>query len=292
MAFFKVASVPLMGVYQSSGNFSKCASQSGPVDKKEDNYIKQTINLISKDTLSSLSKIYNISDNIKDYIFPVPRAVTANVPNGNGDRFDHEELTRFSAQHRCMVYQTFRNDPLQVEHVADDPKTARGFLPDVSYITGNKEDMYVIAVAAVDTTKDPALAEGLLNGSIKSFSMGCICEKVKCSVCGKMATNDHEMCDHLKFSKMSKINGKLVYEDCLGVEFQELSVVGNPADPTALTQAILKFEASKKTASQKQHFPAINTMLNTSDRREVARYFQANLGKMPEAMVKLATKLF
>jgi hypothetical protein len=295
MPFFITASAPIAAVYQSSGKFIKCAAQHSDITKSDDEQIKRSINLISKDVLKSIARVYEISDDVNDYIFPVPRAVTANIPNGNGDRFTHDELIRFSSQHRCRVFETFRNDPLHVEHAADNPKTARGFLPDIAYMTKNPKDMHVLAAVAVDTKKDQPLADSILAGNTNAFSMGCICESVKCSYskCAKVAYSDKELCDHLRFSKMATIDGEQIYEDCLGVEFQELSVVGTPADPKALTQAILRYSARKNVRVASQDKPSLVThLLDREDQEITAEYFKRNINNLPEAMIRLAHKLF
>jgi len=293
MAFYKTAKAPIIGVYQSSGKFTKLAQQSDDITEKEDTAVKQALNLLSKDTLRAVSKVYNISENINDYIFPVPRAVSGDQVNNNGDNFQHEELTRFSPNHRCMVYQTFRNDPLHIEHAATNPKTARGYIPDAHYVTSDEKDRHVLTVVALDTKKDPPLAEGMLSGEVDKFSMGCICDQVRCSICNHTANSDRDLCDHLKWYKMAKIDGKLVYEDCLGVEYQELSVVGNPADPKATTQALLRY-ASKQAANHNMQaaFNVISTMLDEEDQKEVARFFNMNAGKLPTSLLRLADKLF
>lgn len=292
--FFKVASTPILGVYQSSGKFSKCASKNTDIKAYEHKTIGRALNLISKDTLKSLAKVYNLSANIDDYIFPVPRAVGADIPNSNGDRFAHEELIRYSPQHRCLVYQTFRNDPLHVEHAADNPKTARGFIPDAHYVQDNPKDRYVLTVVAMDTTKDPALAEGLLSGEIDAFSMGCICEAVQCSYskCRKIAHTDRDMCEHLKHYRMARFNGELIYEDCLGVEYQELSVVGDPAYDKARTQYLLNKKANKQKIEAQKNFQLINSLLPAEEAKQVANFYKKNLNRLPEAMLKLADKLF
>lgn len=291
--FFKIGSVPILSVYQSNGKFSKCSQRNLDEDKAEEIAVKRAVNLISKDTLNAVSRVYNLSDNIDNYIFLVARAVTADVPNSNGDMFGSPELTRFSQKHRCQVYQTFRNDPLHVEHAADDPKTARGFLPDAYYVK-IPDEQYVLTAVAVDTKKDSPLAEGILSGDINKFSMGCMCDSVQCSYseCGKIATSDHEMCDHLRWHKMSRINGELIFEKCLGVEYSELSVVGDPADITAQTQLILHKQAQAKELSDaRKSFNALSGMLNESDQYEVARFFRENINKLPEAMLRLANKI-
>lgn len=293
MAFYRTANAPIISVFQSSGKFTKRAAQHADTTPQEDEAVQTAINILSKDVLRAVSKVYNISDDINDYIFPVPRAVTADIPNNNGDNFEHEELVRFSPYHRCLVFQTFRNDPLHIEHAADNPKTARGYLPDAHYVTSNNKDKHVLTVAAVDTTKDAPLAEGIMSGEVDKFSMGCICEAVRCSYCNKVAKSDRDLCDHLKWYKLSKIDGSLVYEDCLGVEYQELSVVGNPADPKATTQALLKY--ASRQASIGQHVAAFNvlsTLVSPDDQQEVARFFSKNAGKLPDAMLRLADRLF
>jgi hypothetical protein len=292
MAFYKTASAPIVGVYQSSGKFTKRAQQTDEISEQQDKAVRQAINILSGDVLKAVAKIYNLSEDINDYIFPVPRAVTASIPNNNGDCFEHDELIRFSPQHKCQVYQTFRNDPLHVEHAASDPKTARGYLPDVFYMTSDPKDQHVLTVVGVDTTKDRALGEGVLDGSVNKFSMGCICASVICSYCAKEAYSDRDLCGHLLWYKMAKLNGKLVYERCCGVEFQELSAVHNPADPKAITQALLKYASRQAEMNNvRASFNVLSSLVSKEDSYEVSRFFQTNAGKLPDAMLRLADKL-
>lgn len=293
MAFYKTASVPIISVYQSSGKFTKKAQQNDELTEQQDLAAREAINLLSRGTLQAIAKIYNLSEDINDYVFPVPRAVTADIPNNNADCFEHSELTRFSPFHRCQVYQTFRNDPLHVEHSAQDPKTARGYLPDVFYMQSRPEDRHVLCVVAVDTTKDRALGEGIADGSIDKFSMGCICAQVQCSVCNKIASSDRDLCECLLWYKMSNINGKLVFEKCLGVEFQELSVVRNPADPKAITQSLLRYAARMAAHNNvKESFNVISSLVDSNDAYEIGKYFNENANKLPESLLRLAEKLF
>jgi len=291
MAFYKTASVPVLAVYQSSGKFSKCATKNADISKEQDQQIKKALNLISQDVLNAVSKVYNISASIDDYIFPIPKAVKADEPNANGDNFSHEELTRFSNKHRCQVYKTFVNSPLHIEHASEDPKAARGFLPDAHYVQSNPEDKYVLTVVAMDTTKDAPLASGLIDNTINAFSMGCICDEVQCSYCNKKATSDRDLCDCLRHYKMARIGGQLVYENCLGVEYQELSVVGDPAYEGALTQFMLQRAAHKVEVNSIQDFTLISSLLSKQDQVEVARYFKANINRLPTAMLHLADKI-
>jgi hypothetical protein len=292
--FFKTASAPILGIYQSSGKFSKCAQKLTDISNEEDQAIKRALNLISKDTIKAIAKVYNLSPNIDDYIFPVPRAVAADVPNSNGDNFSHNELTRFSPNHRCLVYQTFRNDPLHIEHASEDPKAARGFLPDAHYMQVDADDKYVLTVVAADTTKDPPLAEGIMDNTINKFSMGCICDAVQCSYskCGQIAKSDRELCDHLLWHKMAHIDGELIFENCLGVEFGELSVVGEPAYERAETQYMLQVAASRSARAEvKDQFNVLSSLVSPEDQVEIARYVKENVGRLPESMLRLANRI-
>ena len=293
MSLYRTANVDAVAVYQSSGKFFKLAQKMDNLSDEQQHVMKQSISLITKPKLAAVAKIYNISDRIDDYIFPVYRALRADYPNNNGDNFTHEELSRFSPMHRCQVYATFKNAPYHVEHAASDPKAARGFLPDAHYVTSQPKDRHVLVAAAVDATKDIPLAEGILAGDLNQCSMGCICEAVQCSWCHKVAYSDFELCDCLMHHKMSRINNQLIYEDCLGVEFQELSNVREAAEPTAVEQAILKYASRKHTYEEnKKVFSPIASMVSVQDRIEIARFIQTNVNRLPEAMLRLADKLY
>lgn len=290
--FFKIASVPILGVYKASGKFIKTAKKTADIDQKEDVAVKKALNLISPEVLKAIAGVYNLSANINDYIFPIPRAVSADQVNSNGDLFQHEELSRFSPPHKCLVYQTFTRSPLHIEHASEDPKSARGFVIDSHYIQDDIDDRFVITVVAVDTTKDPPLASALLDGTVESVSMGCVCDEVQCSYCNKVAKSDHALCDHLRWHKMATIDGELIYEKCLGVEFQELSVVGDPADPKAVNQMILQYAAARQIKQDAKHaFNILSSLVDPKDQHEVARFFKENVNRLPEPMLRLANKL-
>jgi len=290
--FYKIASVPVVGVYQSSGKFSKCAQKNADISNIEHDTVQRALNLISPSVLAGVAKVYDLSPSIDDYIFPVPRAVAADIPNSNGDMFPHEELVRFSSAHKCLVFQTFRNVPLHIEHASANPKAARGFIPDAYYMQSDPKDRHVLTVVAMDTTKDPPLAEGLLSGDIDKFSMGCACGHVDCSYCNKRAYTDNDLCDHIRWHKMSYINGKLVYEKCGDVEYRELSSVGDPAYAGATTQYLLKAAARKrqKAASVATH-PLLYNLVSTEDAGEFVRYVQGNLSRLPESVLRVVDRL-
>lgn len=289
---YRTANVPIVAVYHPSGKFTKCATKHADISDEEEDIVQRSINLISPHILTAVAKVYNLSDRIDDYVFPVYRSVTANIPNSNADHFSSDELQRFSKSHKCQVFQTFNKAPFHIEHASEDPKSARGYIVDSYYIAANQEDQHVLCLVGLDTTKDPPLAESIISGENPGSSMGCLCEAVKCSYCNKVAKADSDLCDHLLWYKLATIDGQLVYEDCMGVEFQELSTVGDPADETALTQYVLQRAAKREEINKaKEQFNILSHLVPKGDQKEVARYFASNVNRLPDAMLRLANKI-
>jgi len=293
--FFKTASLPVLGVFQASQNNNfRITAQFQRMHPRVAAHTKKAIELVSEGPgLKSIAQNYELSSNIDDYVFAVARAVTANEANGNGDRFTEQELLRYDADCRCLVYETFRNVPLHIEHMADDPRTARGFLPDAAYVTG-PEDKYVTCVVAVDTTKDAAYAEGLVSGRNDKFSMGCWCGAVQCShsACRKIARTENEKCSHLKNQMLQVVGGEVICEDCLEVCFVELSGVEIPADPKAVRQYLMQSKAASLKQNNSSLPPLVSRLLDRNDAVEVGRYFETNINSLPQSMINLAQKLF
>ena len=201
-----------------------------------------------KSAIKLIADAYDVSKDPNDYIFVVARAVSAELPgkpnpNENGDSFPRDELLRFDHKLARRVYKTFDFKPNHINHRAQNPKTARGFILDSSYNSLNPDDQFVECLIAIDATKDPAYAEGIRSGAVDSFSMGCVAEYTVCSKCGNKATNRWEFCRDIVAHKMKVMDGVLVYEVCGGVCFEELSAVDQPADPKALMQEILAIQA-------------------------------------------------
>jgi hypothetical protein len=236
-----------------------------------------------KAALSKVADIYNISSDPQNYIYEAVRAVTAGVPNENGDAFSRDELLRFNHKLGCAVYQTFILKPHHVNHQASDPTKARGVILDAHYNdeqfpieicptcqikTADREnrdytglycskcgtcvkDEFVEILIAVDKNKDPIFAEGVRTGSLNATSMGCSCLSTTCNVCDHIAYAVKDFCAHIKSGNKKKTfktaSGldKIAFEWCNDVVFTEDSRVDNPADPKALQREIL---ASTKSA--------------------------------------------
>jgi len=163
------------------------------------------------------------------HIYTVTRAISARI-NQNFDGFPSSELK--------AAYKTFLGKPLFVNHANDDASKARGRVIGSRYVE-NGTDKYIQVIQEVSAKKYPKLAKELEEGGIDAVSMGCVAALTICSVCGNTATDMFDMCDHVLHHKGQTIDGKLVYEECRGIGFFELSYVFDPADETALTSNVI-----------------------------------------------------
>lgn len=287
MAFIKYANIPVAhiasAVWDDAGiKFVKSASSISF-------YNSGGSRIDVKAALAMVAEDYNISDNPKDYIFEAVRAVTADVPNQNGDAFPKSELMRFDHRLGKHVYQTFILKPHHINHRADNPKTARGVVLDAFYNDSNPaldtcpacnnrtasaegrdetgicckkcgevvKDEFVELLIAIDTKKDPTFADGVRTGALDSLSMGCEAGYTDCSVCENRARTVAQFCAHIKSGNKKKMfkaaSGKdtMSFEKCGEVVFTEISRVDQPADPTALQREVFSVEAaSMQTESE------------------------------------------
>lgn len=227
-----------------------------------------------QDALNLVADIYDISKNQSDYVFVVARAVSAELPgepnpNENGDAFPRDELLRFDQRLARRVYKTFDYKPNHINHRAENPRTARGFILDSTYNAIDPNDQFVECLLAIDASKDAVYADGIRSGAIDAFSMGCIAEHTVCSICGNKATNRMEFCNHISGNKMKTFDGKRAYEICGGVCFEELSAVDQPADPKALAQEILSVQAQideRKGLGTESEILVLKARLNRMER--------------------------
>ena len=272
MSHYKVAKVSVIGAFDgdASSSLKRRAQYAGPPSVYQDG-VPQRIDI--QDALNLVAAAYDVSPNPSDYVFVVARAVSAELPtrpnpNENGDAFPIEELLRFDHRLARRVYKTFDLKPNHLNHRAQNPKTARGFILDSTFNSLTPEDQFVECLIAIDTTKDPAYARGIRAGAIDAFSMGCIAEYTVCSIksCQNRATSPQEFCQHIRTGKMRQYGDELAYEKCGGVCFEELSAVDQPADPKALTQEILQVRAQIEDVQQRRDMNHESEMLILSTR--------------------------
>jgi len=301
--FFKVADAQIQDVISTPrqvSSFLRTAQEQ-----------KSEWNLINPIVFNAVADCYKISRNPADYVYIVARAVAADEPNNNGDAFPEEELLRFTLATNSLVYQTFRNDPLHINHWADDPTRAKGFLPDVHYAATDPEDRHVKTLSAACRVKDPVFAEALRQGHINTFSMGAEVEYTTCSICGNTARTEYDFCGHIRDGmKMQKIGSDLCFEKCHGVRFVELSQVGDPAWMAATTDAVLGtgaddeyalpavgvrgrlIEANPGTYEIDAPMPIQSLGLDLEQMNGAAEYFDRKFDEMPASMHALGKALW
>jgi len=185
------------------------------------------------------------------YLYVRCRAISSRV-NKNNDGWPSEELSK--------AYSSFIGRPVFVDHNNDDPKRTRGVIVDSKlhvdddektsaldpyYATApdnHKPPTWIELLIEVDGDTYPKLAEAIRKEDIDAVSMGANIKQSVCSVCANEASVPEEFCDHIKKKgltfEVTSADGETIrkkaYEDCMGVDFFEISFVFDPADETAL----------------------------------------------------------
>lgn len=184
--------------------------------------------LLPNGKISKVASMEDKSEYSNDFIYFIARALTANVPNANGDYFPDDELEK--------SYESFIGKNLHLNHDADDVAKAVGKIIDAWFVRTDG-DIYVVCLCKIDKKLHPELARNIETGIIDSVSMGCSCQECECSVCGCKAHNESEMCEHLKnfLGREIDVNGQKQKVSSInrGITFNELSLVGDPADSNA-----------------------------------------------------------
>ncbi len=161
------------------------------------------------------SKIYNISDDVRDYVLQPILTIPSDLPNRNGVGFPIKELVKFSVEHGMQHFSTWKGKPLHVEHDNQIPHKAIGVVVD-SYLRkltgyGGNKVWKVIKLLAVDRTKNRDIANEIMSGNLNSYSMGAMVSGYLCSYCHKELGN----CSHIDPNEKTvfyELNGKLVYK--------------------------------------------------------------------------------
>jgi hypothetical protein len=225
------------------------------------------------------SKFAALEDNIVDddgYLYVRCRAISSRV-NKNNDGWPSEELAK--------AYSTFLHRPIFVDHNNDNPMRTRGIIVDSklnveddekvsaldSYYSSapdnHKPPTSIELLLEVDAKTFPVLAQQIREGKIDSVSMGANIEKSLCSVCANEASNPAEYCNHIKqkgltfeiTSDKGERVKKKAYEDCLGVNFFEISFVFDPADETALISEKVGKTSSKVAVDASDFIEPVDT---------------------------------
>lgn len=182
--------------------------------------------------LEQASKIYNISNDLNDYVIVCVKIFCSDLPNRNGVAFPKKELIRFNPEAGCLAYKTWVGKPTFLEHNNSILSNAKGVIFDsmLRPSRGLQGDLvHVDLLAGYDRTKDPNLVNNILSGKSNCYSMGAYSDDFTCSICGKSLNSGG--CQHASLERPSfdLINGKLPYYNVVNPVGFELSSVETPA---------------------------------------------------------------
>lgn len=170
--------------------------------------------------------------------------------NNNGDSWERELLKK--------CYQTFVGSDNYVEHV-QIPELSKGKIVDVAlreipFMKGSDgKDLTTLYVDILIATnkKHTDLIDKIKTGDYNAMSMGCLIEYSQCSQCGRIAKDESEACEHVRYFKKNYFydpNGvkRIIAELCGRAEdpgsckFIEASWVKKPAFEGAVLRNIVE----------------------------------------------------
>ncbi len=218
-------------------------------------------------------KEYSKLEGRKDYYITPD---TMKYVNANGDAWSRELLKK--------SYKTFIGAQNYVEHV-QDPSLSKGRILDavIREVDNNKSVFVDILVATNKKHKD--LVKKIKTGELTTLSMGSIVAFTICTECGRVASDETELCHHIKFFKRNKfisdndgkqrpiaeLCGHFLYPE--SNEFIEGSWVETPAFKGAVMRNEIVVSDTDKVAFVEQYAPVIN--LKSPDLQKTANRIMA-----------------
>jgi hypothetical protein len=175
---------------------------------------------------------------------------TSRFINNNNDAWSRPLL--------LATYRTFIGANNFMEHLQVKELSKGRIIDAVARDTG--PSVYIDILVATDR-KHRALIAGIESGKINSLSMGCSILYSQCSFCGNVATDDTELCSHIKYAKgntfkdafgkthkVAELCGNASEND--SVKFIEASWVANPAFKGAVVRNLFPGEAAASQLNQ------------------------------------------
>lgn len=232
--------------------FSTSEDPAFDADAKPDTEAAEIVNRIDLSWLPFAAKTYHISPNIEDYVILNVPICPSDFPNRNGIGFPLQELIKFQPPPmNRQVFQAWTGCPSHLEHDNGDCTKAYGTVFDTTIRKingfGQGKHWKVTGLVGVDKTKFPDIAKEVLEGKIKTVSMGALAERFTCSVCGRDAQKNKFMnCSHV--GSTEELNWRLVdymgrqhiaYLNAHDLSPIEVSFVRDPAWTPAMSDKII-----------------------------------------------------
>lgn len=220
-------------------------------DFHPDNYLLTHCTIVaSVDVENSQEKMHFGSDKTKDtyselvgrsdyYITPQ----TSKYMNANGDAWSRELLKK--------SYRTFIGAENYVEHV-QDPALSKGKILDAVAREVDDGKSIFIDILVATNKKHSDLVRKIKTGDLQTLSMGAIVAFTICSHCGRVAADETELCQHVKFLKrnsfISENDGKkrITAELCGHFLYPESNkfIEGSWVETPAFKGAVMRNEVS------------------------------------------------
>src|SRR5579863_8611574 len=183
--------------------------------------------------------------------------------NGNFDFFPRKELE--------ASYPSFVQKQIFLDHNSESSLYSIGKIIDALPIDDPQTgEFYIELVGKIDRTLHPEICRKIETGELNSTSMGCSVDESMCSICGKVLHSDaDDKCEHMGMNLGKEFQAEIDFPEynikkgdlipCFsinkGIVFNEDSIVGVPADPTAVIKTVLsnmKNQVSKKGSLTKK----------------------------------------
>lgn len=210
--------------------------------------------------------------------------------NQNGDAFPEEELLADVVNDKgdkIKAYESFIGRGLFVNHASDDAEKIRGIILDARWDSGTKG---VDILVACDKVAYPELARQIEMGYSNDVSMGTQVQYSLCSKCGNKAVTEADYCDHVKNGKgLTQAGGTPTYEINNGLNFIEISVVSNGADPKAKIKTVLA-ALSKQVQEREAKLNSCINPIEAEKLRDELRAIQAQVDGLLEKKADLFTE--
>ena len=185
---------------------------------------------------------------------------TAKYVNANGDAWGRELLKK--------SYKTFIGAQNYVEHVQDPTLSKDKILDAVIREVDSNKSVFVDILVATDK-KHKDLVGKIKTGELTTLSMGSIVAFTVCTECGRVASDETELCHHIKFFKRNKfisendgkqrpiaeLCGHFLYPE--SNEFIEGSWVETPAFKGAVMRNEIEVDELDKVAFVEQYAPVM-----------------------------------
>lgn len=199
--------------------------------------------------LGPASKRYRLSPNFSDYVIvPDVPTLISDIPNTNGVAFPRSELLAFNPDAGRLAFQTFIGKPCFIEHQNKDITKAVGIILDctIKPVVGLGSNLIqVVKLLGFDRTKNPQLAEKILEGKRNAYSMGATFNRFTMSDGSRPTKEKFDM------PLYRDRRGDLVYAMVHEITGFETSSVQSPAYVSATNTRILSTSASSTSTDDK-----------------------------------------